>query len=72
MTEPTDMPDHPDRPLLPNIILFIPDQWRGKDTGCLGNPVIHTPTRTNWRKKGQPLPIAMRRARCVRRAAARL
>jgi len=28
---------------LPNIVLFIPDQWRGKDVGCLGNSVIRTP-----------------------------
>jgi arylsulfatase A-like enzyme len=28
---------------LPNIIIFNPDQWRGKDVGCLGNPIIQTP-----------------------------
>ncbi|WP_218147124.1 sulfatase-like hydrolase/transferase [Paenibacillus sp. CF384] len=27
----------------PNIIIFNPDQWRGKDVGCLGNPIVRTP-----------------------------
>ena len=43
MPRPTNPPDHPEKQRLPNIILFIPDQWRGKDAGCLGNPVIRTP-----------------------------
>lgn len=28
---------------IPNIVIFIPDQWRGKDAGCLGNTHIRTP-----------------------------
>jgi arylsulfatase A-like enzyme len=28
---------------LPNIVIFNPDQWRGKDVGCLGNTIIRTP-----------------------------
>lgn len=28
---------------LPNLVLFNPDQWRGKDVHCLGNHVIATP-----------------------------
>jgi arylsulfatase A-like enzyme len=28
---------------LPNLIVFISDSWRGKDAGCMGNPVIQTP-----------------------------
>jgi arylsulfatase A-like enzyme len=31
------------QPKLPNLIVFIADSWRGKDVGCLGNPVIRTP-----------------------------
>jgi arylsulfatase A-like enzyme len=31
------------QPKLPNLIVFISDSWRGKDVGCLGNPVIRTP-----------------------------
>ena len=27
----------------PNIILFMPDQWRGEALGCVGNPVVKTP-----------------------------
>lgn len=28
---------------LPNLVLFNPDQWRGKDVHCLGNDIIQTP-----------------------------
>lgn len=27
----------------PNLVMFVPDQWRGGEAGCLGNPVIRTP-----------------------------
>ncbi|UCH33662.1 MAG: sulfatase-like hydrolase/transferase, partial [Armatimonadota bacterium] len=27
----------------PNVVLFVADQWRAKDTGYWGNPVIQTP-----------------------------
>ena len=27
----------------PNVVLFLTDQWRAKDTGYWGNPVIQTP-----------------------------
>jgi arylsulfatase A-like enzyme len=27
----------------PNVVLFVTDQWRAKDTGYWGNPVIETP-----------------------------
>ena len=30
-------------PQRPNVVLFITDQWRAKDTGYWGNPVIETP-----------------------------
>lgn len=37
------MPQRLVQPKLPNLIVFIADSWRGKDVGCLGNPVIRTP-----------------------------
>lgn len=30
-------------PRRPNVVLFVSDQWRAKDTGHWGNPVIRTP-----------------------------
>lgn len=27
----------------PSILLILPDQWRGHDLGCIGNPDVHTP-----------------------------
>lgn len=27
----------------PNLLIFVPDQWRGSDAGCMGNPVVRTP-----------------------------
>ncbi len=27
----------------PNLVVFMPDQWRGSDAGCMGNPVVQTP-----------------------------
>ncbi len=27
----------------PNVVLFVTDQWRAKDTGYCGNPVVQTP-----------------------------
>ncbi len=33
--------DPPARP--PSILLILPDQWRGEDLGCMGNPDVRTP-----------------------------
>ena len=30
-------------PDLPNIVLLMPDQWRGDWTGAAGHPVVRTP-----------------------------
>jgi arylsulfatase A-like enzyme len=30
-----------DRP--PNVLIIMPDQWRGQDLGCMGNPEVRTP-----------------------------
>ncbi len=27
----------------PSILLILPDQWRGEDLGCMGNPEVRTP-----------------------------
>ena len=27
----------------PNVLLILPDQWRGQDLGCAGNPEVRTP-----------------------------
>ncbi len=27
----------------PSILLILPDQWRGQDLGCMGNPEVRTP-----------------------------
>jgi len=27
----------------PNLLIFMPDQWRGSDLGCIGHPVVRTP-----------------------------
>lgn len=31
------------REQLPNLVMFIPSGWRGKDVGCLGSPDVRTP-----------------------------
>lgn len=31
------------RPEKPNVVLFVADQWRAKDTGYWGNPIVRTP-----------------------------
>jgi arylsulfatase A-like enzyme len=27
----------------PSVLLILPDQWRGQDLGCMGNPDVRTP-----------------------------
>ena len=27
----------------PSVLLILPDQWRGQDLGCMGNPEVRTP-----------------------------
>jgi arylsulfatase A-like enzyme len=27
----------------PSVLLILPDQWRGQDIGCMGNPEVRTP-----------------------------
>ncbi len=36
----------------PNVVLFVTDQWRAKDTGYWGNPVIQTPHTDRLAKAG--------------------
>ena len=33
----------PDTPGRPSILLILPDQMRGQDLGCMGNPEVRTP-----------------------------
>ncbi len=28
----------------PNLLIFVAEQWRGRDVGCLGSPVVKTPS----------------------------
>ena len=35
----------------PSILLVMPDQMRGQDMGCMGNPEVRTPTWTGWPRR---------------------